>query len=95
MTHAGPALALPRPSWQPDRPLTRASAGKAKGGEGAAVDGSPAFLRAKNLEPFISNDLIASTTPMEFVPLVGPGYQGRAVYRSLKFQTETLGSGSV
>lgn len=53
-------------------------AGKAKGGEGATVDGLPAFLRAKNLEPFISNELIASTTPLEFVPLFGPGYQGRA-----------------
>ncbi len=53
-------------------------AGKAKGGEGAGVDGKPAFLRAKNLEPFISNDLLASTTPVEFVPLRGPGYQGRA-----------------
>lgn len=53
-------------------------AGKAKGGEGAGVDGKPAFLRAKNLEPFISSDLIASTTPVEFVPLRGPGYQGRA-----------------
>lgn len=51
---------------------------KAKGGEGAAVDGKPAFLRAKNLEPFISSDLLASTTPVEFVPLRGPGYQGRA-----------------
>ncbi len=53
-------------------------AGKAKGGEGATVDGLPAFLRANNLKPFISNDLIASTTPIEFVPLRGPGYQGRA-----------------
>lgn len=53
-------------------------AGKAKGGEGATVDGMPAFLRAKNLEPFISNDLVASTTPIEFIPLFGPGYQGRA-----------------
>ncbi|MCK1679537.1 hypothetical protein IVA87_08695 [Bradyrhizobium sp. 147] len=53
-------------------------AGKAKGGEGASVDGKPAFLRAKNLEPFISNDLIASTTPLEFVPWKSPGYQGRA-----------------
>jgi P63C domain-containing protein len=53
-------------------------AGKAKGGEGASVDGRPAFLRAKNLEPFISNDLIASTVPLEFVPWKGPGYQGRA-----------------
>ena len=53
-------------------------AGKAKGGEGAGVDGKPAFLRAKNLEEFISKDLVASTTPVEFVPLRGPGYQGRA-----------------
>jgi hypothetical protein len=53
-------------------------AGKAKGGEGASVDGLPAFLRASNLNSFISNDLIASTTPIEFVPLRGPGYQGRA-----------------
>jgi hypothetical protein len=53
-------------------------AGKAKGGEGASVDGKPAFLRAKNLEPFISNELIASTAPLEFVPWKGPGYQGRA-----------------
>jgi hypothetical protein len=36
-------------------------AGKAKGGEGASVDGYPAFMRAKNLEPFISKDLLAST----------------------------------
>lgn len=53
-------------------------AGKAKGGEGATVDGMPAFLRAGNLKPFISEDLIESTTPVEFVPLRGPGYQGRA-----------------
>jgi hypothetical protein len=51
---------------------------KAKGGEGSSVDGLPPFLRAKNLEPFISSDLVASTTPVEFVPLFGPGYQGRA-----------------
>lgn len=53
-------------------------AGKAKGGEGATVDGMPPFLRAKNLEAFISSDLITSITPIEFVPLRGPGYQGRA-----------------
>ncbi|GGN51355.1 hypothetical protein GCM10011349_23860 [Novosphingobium indicum] len=53
-------------------------AAKAKGGQGAGVDGKPAFLRAKNLEPFISNELLASTTPLEFVPLRGPGYEGRA-----------------
>jgi len=53
-------------------------AGKAKGGEGASVDGKPAFLRAKNLEPFISKDLMESTTPIEFIPWKAPGYQGRA-----------------
>jgi hypothetical protein len=53
-------------------------AGKAKGGEGAGVDGKPAFLRAKNLEPFISKELEDSTTSVEFVPLRGHGYQGRA-----------------
>lgn len=52
-------------------------AGKAKGGEGATVDGLPAFMRANNLKPFINNDLIQSTTPIEFVPLRG-GYQGKA-----------------
>ena len=53
---------------------------KAKGGEGAsvAVDGKPPFLRAKNLEPFVSNELLRSTTPIEFIPYKGPGYQGRA-----------------
>jgi len=53
-------------------------AGKAKGGEGASVDGKPAFLRAKNLEPFISAELLGSTTPLEFIPLKTYGYQGRA-----------------
>lgn len=53
-------------------------AGKAKGGEGASIDGKPAFLRAKNLEPFVSDDLLASMTPLEFAPLRGPGYEGRA-----------------
>jgi hypothetical protein len=38
----------------------------AKGGEGASVDGLPAFLRAKNLRPFISKDLMESTTPIIF-----------------------------
>lgn len=49
-----------------------------KGGEGASIDGKPAFLRAKNLEPFISNELLRSTTPIEFIPEKGAGYQGRA-----------------
>jgi len=52
-------------------------AAKAKGGEGAASDGKPAFLRAQNLRPFISDDLIEASQSIEFVPLLG-GYQGRA-----------------
>lgn len=52
-------------------------AGKAKGGEGAAGDGKPAFLRAQNLLPFISEDLLNASQSIEFVPLLG-GYQGRA-----------------
>ena len=52
-------------------------AGKAKGGEGAAGDGKPAFLRAQNLLPFISDELIEASKSIEFVPLLG-GYQGRA-----------------
>jgi hypothetical protein len=53
-------------------------AGKAKGGEGAATDGRAAFLRAKNLDPFISEDLIERSKPIEFIPWKSPGYQGRA-----------------
>jgi len=41
-------------------------AGKAKGGEGSTVDGLPPFLRAKNLIPFITSDLIRSTEPIIF-----------------------------
>ena len=53
-------------------------AGKAKGGEGATVDGLPAFIRANNLKPFISEDLIESTNPIIFEPYKGSGYKGKA-----------------
>lgn len=53
-------------------------AGKAKGGEGATVDGLPAFLRANNLKPFVSQELIESTTPIIFEPYKGSGYKGTA-----------------
>lgn len=46
-------------------------AGKAKGGEGSTVDGLPPFLRAKNLIPFISSDLIRSTEPIIYEPRKG------------------------
>ncbi len=41
-------------------------AGKAKGGQGASVDKLPAFMAAKNLKPFISNELKESTKPLVF-----------------------------
>lgn len=48
----------------------------AKGGEGASVDMGAPFLRAKNLHPFISQELVASTRAIEFKPLKG-GYAPR------------------
>ena len=40
---------------------------KAKGGQGAAgVDNPPSFLAAKNLLPFVSNELHESATPVRF-----------------------------
>lgn len=53
------------------RALGRARA--AKGGEGASVDKGAAFLRAKNLIPFIASELTASTNSIVFKPLKG-GY---------------------
>ncbi|MGH9867346.1 MAG: P63C domain-containing protein [Candidatus Polarisedimenticolia bacterium] len=43
-------------------------AGKAKGGKGSVlmVDGLPPFLAAENLRPFISDELLQSTTPIMF-----------------------------
>lgn len=44
-------------------------AGKAKGGKGstlAMVDGLPPFLAAKNLEPYINDELMAAATPILF-----------------------------
>lgn len=51
------------------RSIGRARA--AKGGEGASVDGLPAFLRANNLKPFISKNLEESTKPIIFKPNKG------------------------
>lgn len=44
---------------------------KAKGGQGATVDGPPAFLAAKNLQPFISKELEESTHPVIFRSMSG------------------------
>lgn len=45
----------------------------AKGGEGASVDEGPAFLRAKNIKPYVSKELEASTKTIVYKPKVG-GY---------------------
>lgn len=57
----------------------------APGGTGSAIDQTAPFLRAKNLSPFISSDLVRSTTPIQFLPRnptsgangVGYGYSAR------------------
>ena len=48
-------------------------AGKAKGGKGSTslVDGIPPFLAAENLKPFISDELLQSTTPIIFRSVSG------------------------
>lgn len=38
----------------------------AKGGQGASVDKMPAFMAAKNLKPFVSDELVGSTKPILF-----------------------------
>ena len=44
-----------------------------KAGTGG-VDNPPSFLASKNLQPFINNELIGSTTPIPFqIPLIGGG----------------------
>src|SRR5689334_9777863 len=60
---------------------------RAKGGEGGSVDKGAAFLRAKNLLPFISEELHRSTRAIEFKPLKG-GYtpKGSAVSISYGFK---------
>lgn len=56
----------------------------ASGGEGSSIDGTAPFLRAKNLEPFISEDLRRSATPVPYRPrnrkagVGGVGYGFRA-----------------
>lgn len=48
-------------------------AGKAKGGKGSMllVDGIPPFIAANNLKPFISDELMQSTTPIVFRSVSG------------------------
>jgi hypothetical protein len=63
----------------------------AKGGEGASVDMGPAFMRAKNLKPFISKELLTSTKAIEFKPLKG-GYtpKGSAVAIAYGFKADAF-----
>lgn len=57
----------------------------ASGGTGASIDGTPPFLRPKNLKPFITSELERSTTPVQFLPKnptsgaggVGYGYRAQ------------------
>ena len=56
----------------------------ASGGEGSSIDGTAPFLRAKNLKPFISEDLDRSAAPVLYRPrqrgagVGGVGYGYRA-----------------
>lgn len=46
---------------------------RARGGEGTKIDILAPFLGANNLKPFISNELLRSTTPVRFRTLVSAG----------------------
>jgi hypothetical protein len=63
----------------------------AKGGQGASVDEGAAFLRAKNLKPFVSAELEVSTKPIIFKPLKG-GYtpKGGVVAIAYGFDAEAF-----
>jgi hypothetical protein len=63
----------------------------AKGGEGASVDEGAPFLRSKNLKPYVSRELAASTKPIVFKPLKG-GYtpKGGAVAIAYGFDAEAF-----
>ncbi len=78
---------------------------KAKGGHGASIDPGvdklPSFLAAKNLKPFISNELMESTTPVVFrTPSGVKAYGYRAdllpkvcnVYLSVRDENKVLAS---
>lgn len=47
--------------------------GNPKQGHGGEVFDTPVFLSAKNLKPFISDDLLRSSTPVMFEPKTGGG----------------------
>ncbi len=58
----------------PSRPLTYSES------RDRGVDNMPAFIASNNLKPFVSNELIASTTPVWFqTPSAGEGFGYRAI----------------
>lgn len=76
-------------------------AGKAKGGHGAAsieegVDKLPSFLAANYLKPFVSSDLIESTTPVVFRTSSGVkafGYQAQLLPKVCRAYLEARDAG--
>lgn len=76
---------------------------KAKGGHGAGsgiegVDKLPSFLSANNLKPFISNDLIESTTPVVFRTPAGVkayGYRAELLPRVCRVYLEARDAGKL
>lgn len=78
-------------------------AGKAKGGHGASgveteVDRLPSFLSANNIKPFISNDLVESTTPVVFRTPDGVkayGYKAQLLPKVCNVYLSARDSGSI
>ncbi|MBM3926029.1 MAG: hypothetical protein FJ320_08600 [SAR202 cluster bacterium] len=59
-------------------------AGKAKGGEGASTGNLPAVLRARNLAPFITDEIREATRPIIYKPLLG-GYSWAGGLRGIAY----------
>lgn len=55
-----------------------------KGGQAFATDGTPPFLSAKNLQPYIDRHLPSPTAPIDFRPL------GKGASRALGYPAELL-----
>lgn len=71
---------------------------KAKAGQGAMVDNTPAFLSANNLKPFISDELLESTTPIVFRGVRGTkgfGYKAELLPRVCSVYLEARDAGSL
>lgn len=71
---------------------------KAKAGQGATVDQVPAFLSAKNLNPFISEELVESTVPIVFRGVRGTrgfGYKAELLPQVCQVYLEARDSGAL